>query len=258
MIHTGINSTEIAALIASAKRRIVFHAALYSRFAQSPEIVAALHFALENARGNQHFQGLHCITLDPATIPATATPMANVDGTAAGTTDFAANPVAMRDQNTSGSAVHGTPPTPPDWANSFFAMLRPHTPVDELVREFSFSHMFIEGLAARYRGMVCHYITRACPTTPILIIDGTILCGHYLHGSLPAPDGFWFSLAAPVEFLFSCAQSDAPPSDPQQRAAYRFITECQHAMRGSLCHQSSRSANQQHPRFAMRNYCHAV
>jgi len=238
MIHAGINTSEVATLIASAKRRIVFHATLYSRFAESPDMVSALHYTLERARGNVRFQGLHCISLDPATIPARE-PVTSATGT-----DHAFPACGPKDA--------------PGWANAFFSMLRPHATTEELVREFAVSHAFIEQLAGTYKGQVCHYITRSLPYAPLLIIDGLILCGHYLHGSVTAPEGFWFTLNAPVEFLFSCARTGNPPSDPQLRAAYRFITECQHAMHGNLCTPPAGTRPQHTHTSCTRDLCRAV
>lgn len=121
------------------------------------------------------------------------------------------------------------------WLDEFLHMLRPNLSVVELEHLFNASRDFIVRLAAHHEGQVEVYETQAMPCVPCIFVDDRILFGHYAHGSVPLESGYWFSLNADTEELFTWAEAGAPPQDatPRQRASFRFVADCHHAMKHS-------------------------
>ncbi len=110
----------------------------------------------------------------------------------------------------------------------FSGILRRDMPEVTLRREFAASAAFCDALAARHPSRVRLFRTPSLPLAPILLVGDTILAGHYLHGSVPAPQGLWLCIEADVEDLLSRAEDDASPDvlDPVAKGAYRLVCEC--------------------------------
>ncbi len=221
-MYQGIESANLASLISRARTRIILHAAVYSPFAASPEMRNALESVLGRARSNDGFRGVHCISLDSTLLEES----------------------------------HDSPPAA--WVSDFLAMLRPGVPREAVRREFALSDAYITRLTSEHRGDVCHYVTRTRPAAPIVIIDGTILCGHYLHSAYAAPHGCWFVQQAPVEYLLACAAACTPPTATHLRGAYRLVEECRHAMQGSLRVTDRHAGHPGHPALPSGELGHAV
>ncbi len=119
------------------------------------------------------------------------------------------------------------------WLDEFLQLLRPGQGIAETEHEFAASRDFIVRLAVRHEGLVEVYETRALPCVPCIIIDDRIIFGHYAHATVPAEQGYWFSVNAPVDELLMWAASGRPAVDatPRQLAAYRFVSDCHNAMR---------------------------
>lgn len=119
------------------------------------------------------------------------------------------------------------------WTQEFLQILRPGYTIGEMEHEFNSSINFLVRLAAQHEGMVEIYETQALPCMPVLIIDDCIFFGHYAHSDIMAPDGYWFSVSAPVEELMENAYNGTIPKEksPKQRASFRFISECVYAMK---------------------------
>lgn len=119
------------------------------------------------------------------------------------------------------------------WLDEFLQLLRPGQGIAEIEHGFAASRDFIVRLAVRHEGLVEVYETRALPCMPCIIIDDRILFGHYAHAPVPAEHGYWFSVNAPVDELFTWAAAGRLPGDatPRQRAAFRFVADCHNAMR---------------------------
>ncbi len=119
------------------------------------------------------------------------------------------------------------------WLDEFLGMLRPDCTLPELEHLFNASRDFIVRLAVHHEGLVEVYETQAMPCVPCIIVDDTILFGHYTHGSVPLEAGYWFSVTAPTAQLFEWAALGGPPEQatPRQKASFRFIADCYGAMR---------------------------
>ncbi|EGY24909.1 hypothetical protein DA2_2848 [Desulfovibrio sp. A2] len=120
-----------------------------------------------------------------------------------------------------------------NWVDEFLHALRPDLTAVQMEHEFAASRDFIVRLAARHEGLVEVYETHALPCAPCVIVDDRILFGHYAHSPVPMEQGFWFSVAAPMDDLFKWAETGALPRDatPRHRAAFRFVCDCRNAMR---------------------------
>jgi len=114
------------------------------------------------------------------------------------------------------------------WRDEFFDVLRQGRFPGDLLAEFAVSRTFLDDLAARHPGKVRLYDSPALPLAPILLLRDRLLVGHYLHGPIPAPDGFWLAIEADVPRLLHRAEAGVPPGpdDGPARAAYRFVHEC--------------------------------
>lgn len=114
------------------------------------------------------------------------------------------------------------------WRDEFFDVLRQGRFPGDLLADFAVSQAFLDDLAARHPGKVRLYRTRLLPLAPILLLSDRVFAGHYLHGPIPAPDGFWLEIPADVPRLLRLAEAGLPPApgDGQASAAYRFVHEC--------------------------------
>lgn len=119
------------------------------------------------------------------------------------------------------------------WLDEFLSVLRPTRSLPEIEHLFNASRDFIVRLAVRHEGLVEVYETQAMPCVPCIIVDDTILFGHYTHGSVPLDAGYWFSVTAPTEQLFDWAAMGGPPDQatPRQKASFRFVADCYYAMK---------------------------
>ena len=119
------------------------------------------------------------------------------------------------------------------WLDEFLTMLRPGLGIVELEHRFNASRDLIVRLAARHEGLIEVFETQAMPCVPCIIVDNTILFGHYTHGSVSLEHGYWFNISAPVDELFAWAKVGTPPPNatPRQKASYRFVADCYFAMK---------------------------
>lgn len=184
-VYVGIHTASLPQSIIEAKRRIIFHTALYDNLARDTELADALSTALQQPG----FDKLTIITI----------------------------PFISRKA----------------WLDEFLHMLRPGLGIVEIEHQFAASRDFVVRLAVRHEGLVEVYETRALPCVPCVVIDDRILFGHYAHSDVPLEQGYWFSITAPVEELFGWAAAGALQADatPRHRAAYRYISDCHHAMK---------------------------
>ncbi|ABB40346.1 hypothetical protein Dde_3553 [Oleidesulfovibrio alaskensis G20] len=121
------------------------------------------------------------------------------------------------------------------WMEEFMHVLRPDYSLAQMEHEFNSSRDFLVRLAARHDGLVELYETRAMPCMPVIIVDDKILFGHYAHSPVPAPQGYWFSVTAPVEDMLDWLRHGRIPEDatPTQKASLRFVADCDYAMRNA-------------------------
>lgn len=183
-MYVGIHTASLPQTLATAKRRVILHTAMYDGLA-IPEMASALSHALSQP----DFEKLSIITV----------------------------PFISRKQ----------------WLDEFLTMLRPERTLAEIEHLFNASRDFIVRLAVRHEGLVEVYETQAMPCVPCIIVDDTILFGHYTHGPVALDAGYWFSVTAPTAQLFEWAAMGGPPEQatPRQKASFRFVADCYHAMR---------------------------
>lgn len=119
------------------------------------------------------------------------------------------------------------------WLDEFLGLLRPERSIAEIEHLFNASRDAIVRLAVRHEGLVEVFETQAIPCMPCIIIDDTIIFGHYAHGSVSLDSGYWFSVTGPVDDLFAWAAAGGPPehATPRQKASYRFVADCYYAMK---------------------------
>lgn len=118
------------------------------------------------------------------------------------------------------------------WATSFMRALRFDDSTDTHAALLLASDTFLNELQAIDPQKVAIHHQSSLPCLPVVIIDDTILFGHYAHSRTFAAEGFWSIVETNVERLFKWAENDGPPSDAsaEDKAAYRIVHECHNAM----------------------------
>ncbi|MFI3271798.1 MAG: hypothetical protein R3Y11_06820 [Pseudomonadota bacterium] len=185
-MYVGIHTASLPQALASAKRRIILHTAMYDGLAN-----AEMSLALSVALSQPSFEKLSIITV----------------------------PFVSRKQ----------------WLDEFLMVLRPERSLAEIEHVFNASRDFIVRLAVRHEGLVEVYETQAMPCAPCIIVDDTIFFGHYTHGPVSLDAGYWFSVTAPTAQLFEWAAAGVVPDQatPRQKASFRFVADCYHAMKSA-------------------------
>lgn len=143
------------------------------------------------------------------------------------------------------------------WINEFWQMVRPGVSLHSVEQEWQNSIALFRALAATATSAaagatVLAYATQAMPCLPVLLADDRIFFGHYAHSAVPAPQGVWCAMDAPVGEMLAIhslgtspvtagnTQTTAPGNEEADsrkqplpewwRAPARLVEECVHAM----------------------------
>ncbi|SHJ30717.1 hypothetical protein ACQ0P8_13240 [Halodesulfovibrio aestuarii] len=132
------------------------------------------------------------------------------------------------------------------WMDAACKLVRPESSRAEMLEKAEVSLKFFLRLAAQYPQQVVIYEGQTVPACPLVIVDDSLFCGHYVHSQVLAPEGVWMEMTAPVESLLSLAESIAQRElaeageehllieqrkelisamPPQERAMFRYLQE---------------------------------
>jgi hypothetical protein len=112
------------------------------------------------------------------------------------------------------------------WAGELMSLLRPGMNMQDKQRELAESRAFLSELVAMFPERVSVLELRERPNFPAIIVDDQIFFGHFAHGPVMTPEGFWCRVEGPVESLFESVRVGTEPSAVEERAAYRIVSEC--------------------------------
>jgi hypothetical protein len=121
------------------------------------------------------------------------------------------------------------------WAAEFGLILRNHFRNVEVFKESTKSSInFFRELGEAHPDNLKLVFSDALPLAPYLIIDNTILIGHYAHSRCKAPEGYWFEIQNDrlIEMCGHNLTSDTTyfdTLDEDSRAASRYLEDFQFA-----------------------------
>lgn len=72
------------------------------------------------------------------------------------------------------------------------------------------------------------YDTARLPLFPVILIDDTIIVGHYAHSSVIPPNGLWFTITHPkIAYMYESLLAGSTPDcdTPEESAILRYIEE---------------------------------
>ncbi len=116
-----------------------------------------------------------------------------------------------------------------EWVGEFARILRPYFTIDDFKSELEISKRhFVRCLNDFGSRRVHIYDTARLPMFPIIMIDDTLVIGHYAHSTEIAPDGLWFTVKHPcVMPMYESLLADITPEfhTNEERAILRYIEE---------------------------------
>ena len=123
------------------------------------------------------------------------------------------------------------------WAKEFGLVLRNHfTTISAFKESMQGSINFFTELKKEYPNNIEIAFSSALPFCPYIIIDDTILVGHYAHARIKAPLGLWMEIKNPKieemclhDLLNDTVYVDS--LDPEIKAISRYIEDFQYAMK---------------------------
>lgn len=115
------------------------------------------------------------------------------------------------------------------WAEEFAHVLRPRFSFEKFKKEFERSKdYFLNDLDPEVSERVHIYNTTRLPMFPVILIDDTLIVGHYAHSSEIAPDGLWLTIQHPripamYDSLLASGKSDCTTAE--ERSITRYLEE---------------------------------
>lgn len=84
------------------------------------------------------------------------------------------------------------------WLEEFTKILRPYFSEDEFVRELENSRRHFLNMRNKFGAARVRVLSSGrLPMFPIIMIDNTLIIGHYAHSQVPAPEGLWLKISHP-------------------------------------------------------------
>ncbi len=84
------------------------------------------------------------------------------------------------------------------WLEEFAKILRPYFSGDDFIRELKNSrHHFLRMRETFGSDRVKVLSSGRLPLFPVIMIDNTLIIGHYAHSQVPAPEGLWLKISHP-------------------------------------------------------------
>ena len=117
------------------------------------------------------------------------------------------------------------------WLAEFARILRPFYTKKTFVSALTLSRDFFVRLSEMsLPGQVTIVSTRRLPLFPVILVDDTIVVGHYAHSSTIAPHGLWLTIHNPkISGMYEALMSrtlDVGGLNDEERAILRYVEEC--------------------------------
>ena len=115
------------------------------------------------------------------------------------------------------------------WAEEFARILRPFYTVEDFQTDLDFSKRhFIRCLKEFGPKRVNIIDASRLPLFPVIMIDNTLIVGHYAHSEEIAPDGLWFIIHHPkISLMYESLLAGKSPfyETPEEIALIRYLNE---------------------------------
>ena len=116
------------------------------------------------------------------------------------------------------------------WLPEFVKILRRSFTVGKFKQELNGNLKHFRQLQANYPGQVEITSCSKLPLFPVVLVDNTIVVGHYAHSVTNAPCGLWLSIHHPlIAEVYDMVRQHKPIggifSSPEQLAILRYIEE---------------------------------
>lgn len=115
------------------------------------------------------------------------------------------------------------------WAEEFARVLRPFYTAEDFQADLDFSKRHFTRCLKEFGPKRVSIIdTPRLPMFPIIMIDNTLVVGHYAHSEEIAPDGLWFSIHHPkISLMYESLLAGNSPlcETPEEKALIRYIHE---------------------------------
>ena len=115
------------------------------------------------------------------------------------------------------------------WAEEFARILRPFYTAEDFQTDLDFSKRhFIRCLKEFGPKRVSIIDASRLPLFPVIMIDNTLIVGHYTHSEEIAPDGLWFTIHHPkISLMYESLLAGNSPlyETPEEIALIRYLDE---------------------------------
>ena len=116
------------------------------------------------------------------------------------------------------------------WVDEFSVTLRDYfAEKGEFAKRLNITKDYFIRLYNKYGAKrVQIYDTAQLPFFPVILIDDTLIVGHYAHSSVIPPDGLWFTIKHPkILSMYECLRAGGDPecNTPEERAIFRYLEE---------------------------------
>ena len=117
------------------------------------------------------------------------------------------------------------------WLKEFARILRPHYTGKDFVKALELSRDFFLQLKEQtLPGQVEISSTRRLPLFPVILVDDTLIVGHYAHSSTIAPHGLWLTIHNPkISGMYEALMErklDVSGLTDEEKAILRYVEEC--------------------------------
>ena len=115
------------------------------------------------------------------------------------------------------------------WAEEFARIMRPFYTADEFQEDLDYSRHHFERLLREFGSSRVSIIdSLRLPLFPVILIDDTLIVGHYAHSETITPEGFWFTIHHPkILLMYESLLAGGSPlcALPEERALIRYLEE---------------------------------
>ena len=116
-----------------------------------------------------------------------------------------------------------------EWADEFARTLRTYFTAELFASQIEASKQLFAHCLKEFGPQRVHiYDTSRLPLFPIILIDDTIVVGHYAHSQVKPPHGLWFTIKHPkVSSMYENLLAGSAPDyeTEEERAILRYVEE---------------------------------
>ena len=116
------------------------------------------------------------------------------------------------------------------WVDEFAVTLRDYFAEEGIfARDLNITKQHFARLRKSFGSERVHiYDTARLPLFPVILIDDTIIVGHYAHSTVIPPNGLWFTIQHPkISLMYETLLAGSTPDcdTPEESAILRYIEE---------------------------------